>query len=607
MGAAAEKNRVAGAIRQLRRRWQQQLRAADDWLEAIGFPLRIADVRTLGRGVVLLARLGFWGKLALILSVGTLISFIVMIPLEADQQQHVLNSPAATLALAIISAFCFATIASSTSILPAGARFFMAAYLVWYLLLAPFLVLPRTLALLPVWVLFIIEMQRQPQWYWVVAWSMLLGRLSWQVISPLELSIALWTAGYFLIGIVLAKAKSLLKTLDSRLLLFASMCNVYGIAWTNNFETLSETVRTGVNALGDFLGIFWIWLAVDLVEDATRAAYHVAQRLERWMLAQRRLFRLGLLLVFVACGTLVLAIGQLTAVRWVEGAVLCSVLLALVGGRTYWRATRFDGDFQDIASDAVVATIVIGLVYGAGAALWESSQTTHSLSAWQVLFAAAPLVVEELKITAGGLQRSALQLTIAAVGVLGLAATVVQFATRSFAPVEATITAPLVGLVLIGIPYLAARILLGWEVKLEPARLFLAGYSAAYPAVLIGPEIGSGSPAVAVILWAIVLGWSQWQVPTTILERFAGLALVAGGTLAFYFVPLVIPIPFLPWTGEILERLNAAQAPALLSVAQMTIWIAMLTAAGVTSRWYRSPLAWLVAATIVAITCRLVS
>jgi hypothetical protein len=530
-----------------------------------------------------------------------------MIPLEADQQQHVLNSPAATLALAIISAFCFATIASSTSILPAGARFFMAAYLVWYLLLAPFLVLPRTLALLPVWVLFIIEMQRQPQWYWVVAWSMLLGRLSWQVISPLELSIALWTAGYFLIGIVLAKAKSLLKTLDSRLLLFASMCNVYGIAWANNFETLSETVRTGVNALGDFLGIFWIWLAVDLVEDATRAAYHVAQRLERWMLAQRRLLGIGLLLVFVACGTLVLAIGQLTAVRWVEGAVLCSVLLALVGGRTYWRATRFDGDFRDIASDAVVATIVIGLVYGAGAALWESSQTTHSLSAWQVLFAAAPLVVEELKITAGGLQRSALQLTIAAVGVLGLAATVVQFATRSSAPVEATITAPLVGLVLIGIPYLAARILLGWEVKLEPARLFLAGYSAAYPAVLIGPEIGSGSPAVAVILWAIVLGWSQWQVPTTILERFAGLALVAGGTLAFYFVPLVIPIPFLPWTGEILERLNAAQAPALLSAAQMAIWIAMLTAAGVTSRWYRSPLAWLVAATIVAITCRLVS
>jgi hypothetical protein len=254
-----------------------------------------------------------------------------------------------------------------------------------------------------------------------------------------------------------------------------------------------------------------------------------------------------------------------------------------------------------------MATIVICLVYEAGAALWESSQTTHSLSAWQVLFAAAPLVVEELKITAGGLQRSALQLTIAAVGVLGLAATVVQFATRSFAPVEATITAPLVGLVLIGIPYLAARILLGWEVKIEPARLFLAGYSAAYPAVLIGPEIGSGSPAVAVILWAIVLGWSQWQVPTTILERFAGLALVAGGTLAFYFVPLVIPIPFLPWTGEILERLNAAQAPALLSVAQMTIWIAMLTAAGVTSRWYRSPLAWLVAATIVAITCRLVS
>jgi hypothetical protein len=254
-----------------------------------------------------------------------------------------------------------------------------------------------------------------------------------------------------------------------------------------------------------------------------------------------------------------------------------------------------------------MATIVICLVYEAGAALWESSQTTHSLSAWQVLFAAAPLVVEELKITAGGLQRSALQLTIAAVGVLGLAATVVQFATRSFAPVEATITAPLVGLVLVGIPYLAARILLGWEVKIEPARLFLAGYSAAYPAVLMGPEIGSGSPAVAVILWAIVLGWSQWQVPTTILERFAGLALVAGGTLAFYFVPLVIPIPFLPWTGEILERLNAAQAPALLSVAQMTIWIAMLTAAGVTSRWYRSPLAWLVAVTIVAITCRLVS
>ncbi len=606
MEDATGKNRVADTIRQLRRRWQQQLRAADDWLEAIGFPLRIADLRTLGRSVALLTRLGLWGKLALILSVGTLVSFIVMIPLEADEQQHVLNSPAATLVLAIISAFCFAIVASSTSVLPAGARFFIAAYLVWYLLLSPFLVLPRTLALLPVWVLFIIEMQRQPRWYWVVAWSLLLGRLSWQVISPLVLSVALWASWYFLIGVVLAKVNTLLKKVDSRTLLFASLCIVYGAAWANNFETLSETVRTGVNALGDFLGIFWIWLAVDSVDDATRAAYHVAQRFERWILAKGGLHGIGLILMFVACGTLAFATAQPTAVRWREGAVLCSGLLALVGGRTFWRASRFDGDFRDITYDAVVATIVIGLVYGAGAALWESSQTTHTLSAWQVLFAAAPLLAEELKITAGGLQRSALQLTIAALGVLGLAATVVQFATRSSAPVEATITAPLVGLVLIGVPYLAVRILVGWEVRLAPARLFLAGYSAAYPAVLIGPAVSSGSPAVAVILWAIVLRWSQWQVPPTIRERFAALAIVAGGTLAFYFVPLVIPIPFLPWAGEILDRLNAAQAPALLSATQITIWFAMLTAAGVISRWYCSPLAWLFAGTLVTITCRLV-
>lgn len=85
----------------------------------------------------------------------------------------------------------------------------------------------------------------------------------------------------------------------------------------------------------------------------------------------------------------------------------------------------------------------------------------------------------------------------------------------------------------------------------------------------------------------------------------AAQAIVAGGTLSFYFIPLVVPIPFLPWAATILERLNTASAPPLLSISHVTIWGAMLAAAAIVGRWYRAPFAWIGAATLVAIVCRL--
>jgi hypothetical protein len=89
-------------------------------------------------------------------------------------------------------------------------------------------------------------------------------------------------------------------------------------------------------------------------------------------------------------------------------------------------------------------------------------------------------------------------------------------------------------------------------------------------------------------------------------ERTAALAIVAGGTLSFYCIPLVVPIPFLPWAAAILERLNAASAPALLSTGHVVIWGTLLAAAVILGRWYRTPLAWVGAAALVALVCRLI-
>ncbi|GIV55291.1 MAG: hypothetical protein KatS3mg040_0059 [Candidatus Kapaibacterium sp.] len=585
------------------RRWAQLLRATDDWLEAVGFPLRFQDVRTLTRSISLLAQAGWWGTLAAVLSIATLLGFTVLVPLEPTIQQQWLSWPGTTLFLAFLYAFCFAVLGSSIRPLPAAARLVVAAYLIWYMLLGPFLTLPRWLALLPVWILYIVELQRRPQWYWVVGWSLLLGRLSWQLTSPVELSIAAWAAFYTAIGLLVSRV-SLLERIDGRIVLFAALGTVYAIAGLEDVATLSETVRAGIDAIGDFVGVFWIWLAVDLIEDATRAAYHVARRLQRWFARRWHLVLVGSTITSAALAAIIASIAFPAGLAWREGMLLCGGLLALVGGATLWRS-RVGSDLADIGHDAVIATIVVGLVYMAGAALWESSQTTQSLVGWQVLLAAAPLVFEELKATAGGIQHQSHRLVVAALGVLGLAATAVQFANRSTVAMEATITAPLVGLLHIGLPYLAGRIVLGWNVAIEPARLFLIGYGAAYPAVLLGPAIGTGSAALAVLLWHILLRRSE-IVSTSPRERIAALAIVAGGTLSFYFIPLVVPIPFLPWAPAILERLNAASAPPLLSTGHVVIWGTLLAAAVILGRWYRTPLAWVGAAALVALVCRLV-
>jgi hypothetical protein len=584
------------------RRWAQYLRAADDWLEAVGFPLRFHDVRTLARSITLLAHEGWWGTLAVALSLATLLGFAALVPLEPEIAQQWLGMPGTTLFLAFLSAFCFAVLGSAIHPLPAAARLLVAAYLVWYLLLGPFLTLPRWLALVPVWILFIVELQRRPRWYWVVGWSLLLGRLSWQLTSPVELSIAAWAAFYTALGLLVSRV-SLLERIDGRIVLFAALGTIYAIAGLEDIATLSETVRTGIDAIGDFVGVFWIWLAVDLIEDATRAAYHVARRLQRLFTRRSHLLLAGSIIASAALAAIIASIAFPAALAWREGTLLCSGLLALVGGATLWRS-RVSSDLADSGHDAVVATIVVGLVYMAGAALWESSQTTQSLVGWQVLLAAAPLVVEELKATAGGMQHHSHRLLVAAIGVLGLAATVVQFAHRSTVAMDATITAPIVGLLLIGLPYLAGRIVLGWDVAIEPARLFLIGYGAAYPAVLLGPAIGTGSAALAVLLWRLLLRRSL--IESAPRERTVALALVAGGTLSFYSIPLVVPIPFLPWATTILERLNAASAPPLLSTGHLANWGALLAAAAILGRWYRTPLAWAGAAVLVALVCRLV-
>lgn len=385
-------------------------------------------------------------------------------------QQQWLRWPGTTIFLAVLCAFCFAILGSSISPFPAAARLFIAAYLVWYMLLGPFLTLPRWIALLPVWMLYIVELHRRPPWHWIVGWSLLLGRLSWQLTMSVELSMLAWAALYTAIGIILSRV-ALLEFVDGRIALLASLGIVYSIAGLQDVATLSETVRTGIDAIGDFVGVFWIWLAIDLIEDATRAAYHVARRLQRWFARRWHLLLAGSMIVGAAFVGIIASIAFPTVFTWKEGTLLCGGLLALVGGVTLWRY-RVGTDLADIGHDAVIATIVVGLVYVAGTALWESSRTTPSLVGWQVLLAAAPLVVEELKATAGGMQLESHRILVAAIGVLGLAATVVQFANRSTIAMEATISAPIVGLLLIGLPYLAGRIVLGWDAAIDPAGSF---------------------------------------------------------------------------------------------------------------------------------------
>jgi uncharacterized membrane protein YhaH (DUF805 family) len=146
-----------------------------------------------------------------------------------------------------------------------------------------------------------------------------------------------------------------------------------------------------------------------------------------------------------------------------------------------------------------------------------------------------------------------------------------------------------------------------WDSRSSVAVLFALGYLAAYPAVLVGPQLQSGSVAVAVLVWAVAHSREWVTLPTSSSPRLATLAVIAGGTLAFYHYPLVVPIPFLPQASIVLERLADASVPPLFGPAHSVCWASLLAAAAVIARLPDRRWTWAIAACVAGAGCWLAS
>ncbi len=585
----------------------------------LGLPVKWRDLRQAASAWVLLLRLGPWGILGFVLFAGTLAGFGLVVSAPATERSRLLGTPAALALLGGVAALAFALGLSEIRGRHPVVRFAAGLYVLWYLLLAPVMALPRVVALLPAWVLYAVEARRiaedRARATWLFPWALLLGRLSPVILQPLWISVLVWTGVYAAVGWALVRRPPGAFQRE-RAALFWSMAVVYAWGVLQNPARLAQALHLGYGALFTFLGLFWMWLAADLVDDASELAERAVGRL-RGLLARRWVpYGVAGTLTVVGSTALLAAllpravleplplsvlwlVGGFLRSAWIDGLVVCGALMLLAGAVTWLRGTRAP-DPVDAAADGLASGVVLALVYWAGAQAWTGlSEVEEPSGWWPLVLASAPVLLEEFKQTAKGVGRgtAAGALTVLAVALLGITATSFRFAAEPGDAVRTTTLYPFLGMLLWGVPHLLTRLVAGWGVQIPSTRLFLAGYFSALPAALLLPDLRTGSPAVAVLLWPVALRASGWAVAGPTGLRLGAGVLLASGTLAFFYEPLPLPVPFAPWTDLVIQRLGEVRATEMLSRAQLVAWAGAALAGaafGVRSRagWAGAALLW---------------
>jgi len=596
------------------------LRALDQLAQLAGLPLKAKDLQAAFSGVLALPRLGPWGVAAFGLLLASLGGFAAVVLAAEHRRAGMVASPAGQVLLGSVAALAFALLNGEARGAHPVVRLGVGVYTLWYLLLAPVLALPRVLALVPAWALYAVEVLRlrsaRASLLWVLPWALVVGRLSPAVVPSLWASVGLWTVLYGAAGALLWRWPGAVRV-PERGVLFWSMAAVYTAGVAANLTQFAEALQAGYSALFTFLGLFWMWLAADLVDDASELAEKLTGRLRK-VLGSRRapqrvgsaLATLGLASVLLGLapgavlgllpGPLLRIVGAFLSNAWGSGLALCGALLLLVGLVTIWRGLR-GRDPTDAAADGLASGVVLALVYWAGAQAWAGLSEVEAPSGWwPLLLASAPVLVEEVKQASKGVRAGAGGLTVAALALVGLATTAFRFAADPHSAVRTTTLYPFLGMVLWGLPHLLARLVAGWQSEVPSARLFFAGYLAALPAALLVPDLRDGSPALAVLLWPVVLRASRVGLEGPWTRRAAALLLVASGTLAFYYEPLFLPVPFVPWTGFLLQRLGQVRGTEMLAVPQLLAWAGAAVAGGCAAvgpgllRWVAAASVWAV-------------
>ncbi len=237
-------------------------------------------------------------------------------------------------------------------------------------------------------------------------------------------------------------------------------------------------------------------------------------------------------------------------------------------------------------------------MYWGGSQAWNAIAEIETPSGWwPLVLASVPVLVEEAKQVSRGTRAGSGALAVAAVALLGISTTAFQSGANPTSAVRSTTLYPLLGMVLRGLPHLLARVVVGWSTEVPSARLFFAGYFCALRAASLAPSLRDGSFALAVLFWPAAVRLAGVSLEGSYHARAASLLLVASGTLAFYYDPMFLPVPFVPWMGALLERLGQVQATQLLSTAQVLAAGAGV-AAGIAAgrrplRWAAAAVAWL--------------
>lgn len=596
----------------------------DQLAQLLGLQVKGKDLWAALSGAFALLRFGPWGVGAFVLLVCGLGGFAAVVFSGEAQRAGMLRGAVAQALLGAVAAFGFALLNAEVRPAHPALRFGVALYTLWYLLLPPVLTLPRMLALVPAFALCTLEVLRlrmdRANPLWILPWVLLLGRLSPGVVRPLWASVGLWAVVYAGVGVALLR-RAPPFSVPERAVLFGAMAAAYGAGIARGLSRFGEALQMGYSALFTFLGLFWMWLAADLVDDASELAGRGVSRL-RGVLGRRQapavvagvLVGFGMLALGLAFAPaaildplplfLVRPLLKFLRDAWTEGLALAGSLVVLVGLATGWRALR-GHDPVDAAADGLASGLVLALVYWGGSQAWSALSEIEAPSGWwPLLLASAPVLLEELKQAGKGVRGGERALLAAAVSLLGLATTGFRFAADPQAAMRTTTLYPFLGLVLWGLPHLLARLVAGWNVEVPSARLFFAGYFSALPAALLAPSLRTGSPALAVLLWPLALRIARWEDPAVPGLRAAAGLLVASGTLAFYYDPLFLPVPFVPWFETLLQRLGQVRGTEMLSGAQLLSWLGA-SVAGTAAALLPGRVRWVVAAAVWLGWCRL--
>ncbi len=335
---AQGKLRPATRVRRFLRAALSELDQLAQWA---GLPVELKDVSAALGSMLALPRLGPWGAVGFGLLILTLAGFGAVVFAGESHRAAMLASAAGQALLGSIAAFAFALLNGEARSLHPLVRFGVGLYTLWYLMLPPILTLPRLAALVPVWAILTVEALRlrsdgmSP--LWLVPWALVAARLSPKVASELWVSVGLWTAAYTALGVLVYRWAGGLRV-PERGVLFGSMAAVYAGGMARDLSGFAKALQGGYSALFTFLGLFWMWLAADLVDDASEVAQRVAGRLQRLLGRRRAPYVVGSVLAALGLVGLLLALAPQVIVTPLPAPVL-----RVAGG---FLATAWDNGLQ---------------------------------------------------------------------------------------------------------------------------------------------------------------------------------------------------------------------------------------------------------------------